>query len=86
MFVEETGGELVGAPPDQIDPTLNRLVENISASYSLAYTSTNTARDGKRRRIQVQLSPEVEKREGKVAISARRSYYGPRPDVQPATR
>lgn len=84
MFVEETGGELVGAPPDQIDSTLNRLVENIAASYSLAYTSTNTARDGKRRRISVQLSPEVEKKEGKVAISARRSYYAARGDAQPA--
>jgi VWFA-related protein len=74
MFVRETGGELVGAPPDKIDATLNRLVNNLSASYSLAYTSTNTARDGKRRRIRVELSPEVEKREGKTALLARRSY------------
>lgn len=74
MFVQETGGELVGAPPDQIDATLNRLVDNISASYSLAYAPTNTATDGKRRRIRVQLSPEVEKREGKVTLLARRSY------------
>jgi VWFA-related protein len=74
MFVQETGGELIGAPPQKIDATLNRLVDNLSASYSLAYTSTNTARDGKRRRIQVRLSPEVEKREGKTALLARRSY------------
>jgi VWFA-related protein len=74
MFVQETGGELIGAPPNKIDATLNRLVDNLSASYSLAYTSTNTARDGKRRRIRVQLSPEVEKREGKTALLARRSY------------
>ncbi|HEY3138971.1 MAG TPA: VWA domain-containing protein [Blastocatellia bacterium] len=74
MFVEETGGELVGAPPDEIDATLNRLVENISASYSLAYTPTNTARDGKRRRIRVELNPEVEKREGKVVLLSRRGY------------
>jgi VWFA-related protein len=74
MFVEETGGELIGAPPDKIDATLNRLVNNISASYSLAYTSTNTARDGKRRRIRIELSPEVEKREGKTALLARRGY------------
>ncbi|HSB08185.1 MAG TPA: VWA domain-containing protein [Blastocatellia bacterium] len=86
MFVEETGGELVGAPPDQIDATLNRLVENISASYSLAYVPTNTARDGSRRRIQVRLSPEIEKREGKVALSAKRSYYAPKSDQQPASR
>ncbi|MFY9553622.1 MAG: VWA domain-containing protein [Blastocatellia bacterium] len=86
MFVEETGGELAGAPPAEIDAALNRLVENISAGYSLAYTSTNTAQDGKRRRIRVQLSPEVEKRDGKVALSARRSYYAPRSDKQPGSR
>jgi len=77
MFVEETGGELVGAPPDGIDPTINRLVENIAASYSLAYVSTNTARDGKRRRIRIDVSPEIEKREGDIVLSARRSYYAP---------
>ena len=74
MFVEETGGELVGAPPQQIDATMNRLVDNISQSYSLAYSPTNTARDGKRRRIRVEVSPEVEKREGKTGLLTRRSY------------
>ncbi len=74
MFVDETGGELTGAPPDKIDATLNRLVDNISASYSLAYAPTNTARDSKRRRIRVDISPEIEKREGKVALLARHSY------------
>ena len=74
MFVEETGGELVGAPPDAIDATLNRLVENISASYAVAYTPTNTLHDGRPRRIRVHLSPEIETREGKVTVLARRSY------------
>ncbi|MEK6288134.1 MAG: VWA domain-containing protein [Acidobacteriota bacterium] len=74
MFVEETGGELTGAPPAKIDPTLSRLVDNISASYSLAYSPTNTARDSKRRRIRVELSPEIEKREGKIGLLTRRSY------------
>jgi len=74
MFVAETGGELTGAPPDKIDATLNRLVDNISASYSLAYAPTNTARDSKRRRISVTLSPEIERREGKISLLARRSY------------
>jgi Ca-activated chloride channel family protein len=74
MFVDETGGELTGATPDKIDETINRVVENVAASYSLAYTSTNTARDGKRRKIRIALSPAVEKREGRVAVLARRSY------------
>jgi VWFA-related protein len=90
MFVEETGGELTGAPPDKIDETINRVVDNVSASYSLAYTSTNTARDGKRRRLRVDISPEVEKREGRVAVLARRSYVAAKEpsasDPKPATK
>ncbi|HKS39386.1 MAG TPA: VWA domain-containing protein [Blastocatellia bacterium] len=74
MFVKETGGELAGAAPEKIDATLNRMVNNISASYSLAYTSTNTSRDGKRRKVRIEISPEVQKREGQVALTARRSY------------
>lgn len=52
----------------------DRLVDNISQSYSLAYSPTNLSRDGKRRRIRVELSPEVEKREGQIVLHARRSY------------
>jgi len=78
MFVEETGGELVGAPPEKVEATLARMADHLAASYSLAYTPTNAARDGTRRRIRVQLSPEVEKREGKLALLARRSYVMPK--------
>jgi hypothetical protein len=50
------------------------MVSNIAESYSLAYLPTNSARDGKRRKIRVELSPEVEKREGQTALITRRSY------------
>jgi VWFA-related protein len=78
MFVEETGGELIGAAPEKTNETLMRMVNHLSVSYSLAYLPTNSARDGKRRRIQVQLSPDVEKREGKTVLITRRSYIMPK--------
>lgn len=84
MFVTETGGELAGATPDEIDPTLNRMVDNISTSYALAYAPTNTANNGKRRRIRVDLSSDVEKREGKVVLHARRSYVMASSSIQKA--
>jgi VWFA-related protein len=74
MFVSETGGELFGAAPDKIEAAMTHIVDNLAASYSLAYSPTNTARDGKRRRIKIELSPEIEKREGKVTVLSRRSY------------
>jgi VWFA-related protein len=89
MFVNETGGELFGASPDKIEPALTRVATNIAASYSLAYSPTNTARDGKRRRIRIELAPDVEKREGKVALRSRRSYVMAKEDsaaTRPASK
>jgi Ca-activated chloride channel family protein len=77
-FVEETGGELVSESPKNMSRALNRIVDNVSASYAVAYTPTNSARDGKRRRIRVQVSDGVEKREGKVVMLSRRSYIMPK--------
>jgi len=74
MFVEETGGELISSAPEMMNETLNRLVRNLAVSYSLGYLPTNAAHDGKRRRIRIQLSPDVEQREGKTVLITRRSY------------
>ena len=77
-FVQETGGELVHARPHETGTTLTRIMNNLAASYSIAYTPTNPSRDGKVRRIRVKFSPEAEKREGKTALRARRSYVMPK--------
>ncbi|HEY8459466.1 MAG TPA: VWA domain-containing protein, partial [Blastocatellia bacterium] len=78
MFVEETGGELIGAAPEKMEDALARIVSDIAESYSLAYVPTNSARDGKRRKIKVTLSPDAEKREGQMALITRRSYIMPK--------
>lgn len=78
MFVAETGGELISSEPDKMNDTLVEMVNHIAISYSLAYLPTNPARDGKRRRIKVELSPDVEKREGKTVLVTRRSYIMPK--------
>jgi VWFA-related protein len=78
MFVDETGGELISAQPERMNETLVEMVDHLAVSYSLAYLPTNSVRDGKRRRIKVQLSPEVEKREGKTVLITRRSYIMPK--------
>jgi VWFA-related protein len=78
MFVDETGGELISTEPEKMDEPLHRLVNRLTVSYSLAYLPTNSTRDGKRRKIRVQLSPDVEKREGKTVLITRRSYIMPK--------
>jgi VWFA-related protein len=78
MFVDETGGELISAEPEKMEETLTQMVSNIASSYSLAYLPTNSARDGKRRKIRVELSPDVQKREGETVLITRRSYVMPK--------
>lgn len=78
MFVKETGGELVSAEPKMMEGALERIVNHIASSYSLAYLPTNSARDGKRRRIRVELAPEAARREGKTVLITRRSYIMPK--------
>src|SRR5262245_43430027 len=78
MFVDETEGELISAEPEKMEETLTSVVSNIAESYSLAYLPTNSARDGKRRKIRVLLSPEIDKREGQTVLITRRSYIMPK--------
>ena len=77
-FVAETGGELLRAAPDKIEAGFTQLMDQLAASYSLAYLPTNPIRDGKRRRLRVELAPAVEQREGKVVLLTRRSYLMPK--------
>ncbi|HZS08767.1 MAG TPA: VWA domain-containing protein [Blastocatellia bacterium] len=78
MFVAETGGELLAAAPEKMDESLTRLFDQPSLSYSIAWLPTNPTRDGKRRHIRVELSPEAAQREGKVVLVTRRSYIMPK--------
>jgi hypothetical protein len=61
-----------------MNKALIELANHLAMSYSLGYLPTNTAHDGKRRRIKVELAPAVEKREGKTALISRRSYIMPK--------
>jgi Ca-activated chloride channel homolog len=78
MFVAETGGELLSAPPTKIEEKLEQLIDQLAASYSLAYVPTNPIRDGKRRRLRVELVPTVIQQAGKVVLRTRRSYLMPK--------
>jgi hypothetical protein len=49
------------------------------ARYSLGYLPTNEKWDGKYRRISLTVTPEVEKREGKIIVQARKGYFAKKP-------
>src|SRR5262249_43704064 len=74
QFAEETGGEIFIAKPDVLDRAFETMVDHLRSRYTLGYVSTNTKRDGTYRKVKVQVSPEVQKREGDLTVSTRRGY------------
>jgi VWFA-related protein len=84
MFADQTGGEVVSATPEKLSLTITTLVEHLCTGYSLAYMPTNLVRDGKRRRIRLDLSPAALARTGRTALLSRRSYIMPKAEAAPA--
>jgi VWFA-related protein len=80
-YAEKTGGIVLSADRENSEIKLAELIDYLRARYTLAYMPSNQKLDGKFRKIKVEISPEVEKREGKLAVLARRGYYARRSDA-----
>src|SRR5262249_35741621 len=78
-YAEETGGDLVTIEGSDASKNLGSSIERMGARYSLGYLPTNEKWDGKYRRISLTVTPEVDKREGKVIVQARKGYFAKRP-------
>lgn len=74
-YAEKTGGIILKTKKDNVETRLAELIGQLRTRYAIGYVSSNTSKDGKYRKIKLTLSPEVEKREGKLDIIARRGYY-----------
>jgi hypothetical protein len=77
-YADKTGGIVLHGRKEEVGGKLAELIDRLRTRYTLGYVSSNTKRDGKFRKIKVIISPEVEKREGKLAILAKRGYYAQR--------
>jgi VWFA-related protein len=78
FYAERTGGEVQVINGEDVVTRLEELIDRLYSRYSLGYIPSNMKRDGKFRKIEVRVSPEVERREGGVIIRARKGYYAPR--------
>jgi VWFA-related protein len=75
-YAERTGGEVIRATESHVSERMADLLEHLRARYSLGYSPTNTARDGRFRSIKVKLSPEKQAQSGKkLAVRAKEGYY-----------
>jgi VWFA-related protein len=73
--VADTGGVALQVGKDDAVTKLANLIERLRTRYSLGYTPLNEKRDGKFRKIKLTIAPDIERREGGVAIVARKGYY-----------
>ncbi len=79
-LADDSGGFTVKNTND-LDRGIERIARETRIYYLLGYNSTNTARDGKFRRI------EVELKEGKgLKVRARKGYYAPSPEGETRVR
>lgn len=74
-FAEATGGISIKTSREDIPTRLSEMIERLRQRYTIGYSSSNTGRDGKFRKIKLNVTPEVEKREGGVAVITRKGYY-----------
>ncbi len=79
-YAKETGGVVLDGRKHRSAEKLTEIIDLLRQRYSFGYVSTNPRMDGKFRKIKVRVAPEVEKREGGVAILAKQGYYARRRD------
>ncbi|MEJ2110438.1 MAG: VWA domain-containing protein [Acidobacteriota bacterium] len=70
-LVEETGGRLFAPYEDELYETFQKINQELRSQYSIGYTSTNSSRDGRYRKIEIKI------REGGFKLNYRKGYYAP---------
>jgi Ca-activated chloride channel family protein len=78
QMAEETGGEAIfPLSMKQIESAYDRVVAGIRAQYTLGYTSSNAARDGRWRRVEVKVAPAAGSRARDLRVLTRKGYFAP---------
>lgn len=77
-LAEETGGEVMEEKPERLDASFATLIDHLRTRYNVAFVSSNRKRDGTLRKLKIEVTPEVQKAQGKLVVKARRSYVAPK--------
>lgn len=74
-IAETTGGSYALASSlEQLDELYDRILDELYSQYTIGYASSNTRREGRYRRIEVEVNAPGH---DELEIRARRGYYGP---------
>jgi VWFA-related protein len=72
-YAAQTGGEIIKAETEHVSQRVADIIERMRARYALGYISSNTGKGF--RRIRVELTAAVMKREGKVLLRGKAGYF-----------
>ena len=73
-FVEQTGGEIIGADKKEVNTKLGVIIDRLRARYVLGFRPTNTVDDEKFRPIEIRVST-AKRRKDKPVVLTKRGYY-----------
>jgi Ca-activated chloride channel family protein len=72
-LTEDTGGRLIVVNSEKrLEEAFDQISEELRSQYTLGYYPTNTARDGKFRKIKVDMTNHD------LKVLARKGYYAPK--------
>ena len=73
-YVEETGGEVIGADKKEVDAKLGNVIDRLRARYAIGFRPTNTTDNGKFHPVQIKISPTTKRKEKPIVLT-KRGYY-----------
>ncbi len=74
-YADRTGGEVMKSSKEEVSSKLAELIDQIRTRYSLGYTPSVKKPAGTFCQIRLQVSPDVEKREGHLIVRTKQGYY-----------
>jgi Ca-activated chloride channel family protein len=73
-YVEQTGGEILGAGKNEVDSRLAVVIDRLRARYAIGFRPTNESTTEAFRPVEIKLKP-VPKRKEKPVVLTKRGYY-----------
>ena len=74
MATESGGAAFFPSTMKEIEEAYDSIVEQVRSQYTLGYISTNTARDGRWRKVEIRVRPPAG---NNVRIQSRKGYFAP---------
>jgi len=73
-YVEQTGGEILGAGKNEVDARLAVVIDRLRARYAIGFRPTNEGAPAEFHAVEIKLKP-VAKRKEKPVVLTKRGYY-----------